>query len=457
MTAAAAAAARPTPRLQPRLLVYVASVVVAALVLAPLSLLTRGSVSGPAGILHAVVLAGLIAGARRYPVQIGNQHKANVSSAPEIAAVLLLPGPVALIAVAVGTIAGEPNPHAHLIQRIFNLSIAVIKVVAAGLLYSGLRHIGPHVVMEPVGSICAGVVLYVVALVLVAGVAATQLRENPLRLMRKTQLTAVIPELTLTMTGIMAALAARHDAWAALLLVAPAVIAQRALRDGVALQAQTRLALEDLADIVDMRDHYTFEHSRRVADLSRATARKLSLKADEVELITMAGRVHDVGKIGIKSSVLMKPGKLTEREWREMRSHPEVGARLISHFPQFARGREYVLHHHERFDGKGYPLGLKGEEIPFGARVMAVADAWDAMTSHRSYRRALDIDAVRAEVARCSGTQFDPRVVEAFLAVLAERPDLALPDHNVEQEIDPGFSHDDEDDASTKQVAEAVA
>src|SRR6185437_766757 len=145
------------------------------------------------------------------------------------------------------------------------------------------------------------------------------------------------------------------SAWTLPLLAAPAFVAQRALRDGVALRAQTRLALEEIADIVDMRDHYTFEHSKRVAELARATARKLALSADDIDLIWMAGRVHDVGKIGIKSSVLLKPGRLTDDEFDEMRTHPEVGARLIARFPQFARGGVFVRHHHERWDGNGYP------------------------------------------------------------------------------------------------------
>ena len=181
---------------------------------------------------------------------------------------------------------------------------------------------------------------------------------------------------------------------------------------------------------------YTFEHSRRVAELARATARRLNMGADDVEQITMAARVHDVGKIGIKSSVLMKPAALTDGEWQEMRSHPEVGARLIAQFPQFTRGRDIVLHHHERYDGKGYPRGLAREQIPYGARVLAVADAWDAMTSHRAYRRALDIDRARAEMVRGTGTQFDPSVLSTFLAVLDDRPDLALPSVQVEQDVD---------------------
>ncbi len=262
------------------------------------------------------------------------------------------------------------------------------------------------------------------------------MRENPLRRAWATPHDTLVAEAALGLVGIMAALASADHPWTLPLLVVPAALAQRALRDGVALRAQTRQALEDLADVVDMRDHYTFQHSQRVAELARATARQLRLPASEVELITMAGRVHDVGKIGIKSTVLMKPGKLSDREFAEMRSHPVVGARLIGNFPQFARGRAYVLHHHERFDGKGYPERLAGEQIPFGARVLAVADAWDAMTSHRAYRQALPLERVYAELERGRGAQFDPAVLDAFLHVLRERPDLAAAHTTEAQDTD---------------------
>jgi HD-GYP domain-containing protein (c-di-GMP phosphodiesterase class II) len=210
------------------------------------------------------------------------------------------------------------------------------------------------------------------------------------------------------------------------------------LRAGIALEAQTRLALEDLADVIDLRDHYTFEHSRRVAELARLTARRLRLEPGLVELITTAGRMHDLGKIGVRSSVLMKPGALTPAEWQEMRAHPDVGARLLGRFPTFARGQALVRAHHERFDGTGYPLGLRGEQIPLGARVITVADAWDALTSPRAYRAAMDLDDARAVMKGGRGTQFDPVILDSFLSVLDERPDLALAARAVQQAVDPG-------------------
>jgi putative nucleotidyltransferase with HDIG domain len=196
----------------------------------------------------------------------------------------------------------------------------------------------------------------------------------------------------------------------------------------MALRVQTRDALLEIADMVDLRDHYTFEHSRHVAKLARATAEAMGLSRDVADVIEMAGRVHDVGKIGIKSTVLMKPSHLTDREWSEMRSHPVLGAKIVSKFPQFERGKDIVLAHHERFDGKGYPNKL--------ARVLAVADAWDAMTSHRAYRAAMPRDRVFAELERGRGTQFDPRALDAFLKVLATHPELSEPRLGDAQDVD---------------------
>jgi HD-GYP domain-containing protein (c-di-GMP phosphodiesterase class II) len=426
----------PRPAMPPRIRLFVAGTAALAIVLAPLSRLAPGSLHSTSALLAAIALIAMIAAAGRRSVRIGPKRQVSVGTAPTVAAVLLLPGPLAVAVLAAATLAGQARLRAPAVQWAFNTAVAVMKAAAAALVYTVLRSLAPAAIAEPAAAVGAAAVMYATGEALVIGIAAVQLRENPLPRAWAAQRDTVVVEVALMLTGIMSSLAAERVGWGLLLLIAPVAITYRALRDGVALQAQTRLALEDLADIVDMRDHYTYEHSRRVAELARATARRLRLSAEEVELVTMAARVHDVGKIGIKSTVLMKPGRLTDREWHEMRSHPEVGARLIGNFPQFARGRDLVRHHHERFDGKGYPDGLAGDRIPLGARILAVADAWDAMTSHRAYRRALDLDHVRDEMRRCSGSQFDPEVLAAFMEVVDERPDLATPAVQVVQDVD---------------------
>jgi diguanylate cyclase (GGDEF)-like protein len=173
-----------------------------------------------------------------------------------------------------------------------------------------------------------------------------------------------------------------------------------------------------LAETLDLRDVSTARHSQTVGRYAEGIARALDLPEERVQRIRAAGVLHDVGKLGIADAVLQKPGPLTDEEWADMRRHPELGARILEH----ANLRDisgWVLAHHERIDGRGYPHGLAGAAIPLEARILAVADAYEAMTADRPYRSALGHDAARAELQACSGTQFDPEVVDAFLRALA--------------------------------------
>ena len=172
-----------------------------------------------------------------------------------------------------------------------------------------------------------------------------------------------------------------------------------------------------LAEVIDMRDQGTAAHSDTVGRFAGAIARELGLGAELVERVRFGGIVHDVGKVGIPDSVLRKPGWLSDEDWVEMRRHPEIGARILRGANLDDIG-EWVLTHHERPDGEGYPNGLSGNEIPLEARILAVADAYEAMTSDRVYRPALSPASARDELLRCAGSQFDGRVVDAFLTVL---------------------------------------
>jgi putative nucleotidyltransferase with HDIG domain len=169
---------------------------------------------------------------------------------------------------------------------------------------------------------------------------------------------------------------------------------------------------------MDMRDPGAAHHSREVSRLAEATARALGLSQATVERVSLAGLLHDVGKVGVSDAVLQKPGRLDEREWAEMRQHPELGARILAgaHLEDLA---EWVFAHHERMDGTGYPLGLRGEEVPLEARILAVADAYEAMRGERVYSSAMSHDAAAAELRRAAGSQFDAQVVEALLGSLA--------------------------------------
>jgi putative nucleotidyltransferase with HDIG domain len=201
-------------------------------------------------------------------------------------------------------------------------------------------------------------------------------------------------------------------------MMVPVAGIQLALARSVQLAEQTIAAVEAMADVVDRRDPYTFQHSESVAAHSVRIARRLMLPDKEVDLIRLAARVHDLGKIAVPDEVLHKQGRLTEAEFDLMKKHPETGAEILAKFPEYRRGRELVLSHHERMDGLGYPHGLVGGAIALGARIIAVADSWDAMTSDRPYRKALDAEVALAELLRGRGTQWDTAVVDAFAQTL---------------------------------------
>jgi putative nucleotidyltransferase with HDIG domain len=184
-----------------------------------------------------------------------------------------------------------------------------------------------------------------------------------------------------------------------------------------------------LAEALDVRDTGTARHSQTVGRYSELMGRALGLAREHVERIRLAGVLHDIGKIGVPDSILRKPGALNDDEYSQMRKHPEIGARILGG-SGLEDIRRWILAHHERPDGHGYPHGLSEEEIPLEAKILAVADAYEAMTSDRVYRRSIGEEAARDELRRHSGRQFDPRVVEAFLQILDREDRDAEKDHN---------------------------
>lgn len=156
-------------------------------------------------------------------------------------------------------------------------------------------------------------------------------------------------------------------------------------------------------------------HSKRVQDICGLIAIELGFNLDTVKDLRMAGLMHDIGKIGINESILNKKDKLTHDEWKEIKKHPEIGYRILSSANEFSEIASYILEHHERWDGSGYPRGLQGEKITLYARIIAIADAYDAMTNSRPYRDHLSKEEAKNEILRCSGTQFDPGIVKIFV------------------------------------------
>jgi putative two-component system response regulator len=184
--------------------------------------------------------------------------------------------------------------------------------------------------------------------------------------------------------------------------------------------------VKSLAEAIDAKDTYTNGHSGRVAQYAKLIAGRAGYSPEKQNDIYMMGLLHDVGKIGIPDAVINKPARLTEDEFEVIKNHPVMGARIlknIKEMPELATGARW---HHERYDGKGYPDGLKGEEIPEEARIIAVADAYDAMSSRRSYRGILPQEVVREEIGNGHGTQFDPTFADIMLEMIDEDTDYSM-------------------------------
>jgi len=177
--------------------------------------------------------------------------------------------------------------------------------------------------------------------------------------------------------------------------------------------------LRSLVSTIEARDPNTKHHSHRVTQWSVEMARILSVDTEDIEIIQFAGYLHDIGKIGIPDSILMKPGTLNAEEYEIIKTHPAIGENIVKHLNLLPKEKTLIRHHHERWDGKGYPDRLAGEEIQFLARILAVADSFDAMTSDRVYRKARVMEDALCELKQCAGSQFDPFIVDAFLSLQA--------------------------------------
>lgn len=189
--------------------------------------------------------------------------------------------------------------------------------------------------------------------------------------------------------------------------------------NGTLEQASSSTLLE-LARRIEAKDPYTAGHTWRVANYGQIVAAALDYPPDKIEAMLLAGTLHDIGKVKVPDSILTKPGRLTEEEFAIMKRHPQDGYDMLKEFPEFSCVLDVVLHHHEAYDGRGYPFGLAGEDIPHDARLFAIVDAFDAMTTNRCYRPAMSGDNAAYEIWRNRGRQFDPHISDVFLRLFRE-------------------------------------
>jgi HD superfamily phosphohydrolase YqeK len=345
------------------------------------------------------------------------------STSATLASVVLL-GPVG--AAIVGAVSVLSMRRGLLVvQRMFNGGMYALSAYAAGWTYMTL-HGGlgiPRSSSFPmiIGPFAAAAAVHVVVNHgLVAGV---------LRLTRNgdsAQKTRIALDLPLMLSDLgyagfgllIAALWSVVGGFAAVLVVIPLFVARWAIGQYAAQRQAYEATMAALCKAVETKDFYTRGHSERVSKGSAMLAREIGMRADRVEAITYAGMLHDVGKLGVPTKVLQKSGRLTEEEFQAIQLHPLRGQEIVREIGFLDEALAGIIHHHERMDGRGYPRGLAGDEIPEFARVIAVADAFDSMTSTRSYRGARTIDEAIAELRKWSGTQFDPVLVHAFVRAL---------------------------------------
>jgi HD-GYP domain-containing protein (c-di-GMP phosphodiesterase class II) len=372
---------------------------------------------------ESLLVAGLLlvlgATAIRYPLQLRVRTLISVTGAVFLMCVLglplALPGVVAMASIWLGNIRRPVDR----LELAFDSGQFGLSVTVSALFFNLVRDrswLGPSV--GEIGNVPAIVLtaaicfLFNYALVSIA--AALQQERNPLRVWIQNVREDVSLEASLAGTGVIGAILAVNEPVTLPLLAVPFILLHRALEHATRLRTDTFAALMKLNEVVEIRDPYTAGHSIRVGETSRAIALRLGLTMEEAEEVGKAGGIHDVGKIGIDPDILTNTGRLTAQEMDQMRTHPRLGADIVSRFSTSGPITSYVLHHHEWWNGNGYPAGLVGEQIPLGARIIAVADTFDALTSKRPYREPLSSADALLILRDGSGTQWDTEVVAAF-------------------------------------------
>ena len=345
-----------------------------------------------------------------------NPNMLTVGAAVNLAAILLFPPHWAVVLVTLAALIGRKGVW---FKRVFNAAQLGLTVAVAAFVWAGVG--GSHDLLN-ISSVpwllATATAFYVANNALVTPMVAFA-SNMPIRVIWWRTARYTWPaSLGMSCTGVLLAVLWTTAGWTIALAAVPLTAIYFSIRSTVSLQTNTLDALFNLADILDARDPYTHGHSLRVGEYSEKLALSLGLSGDEAHLIFLAGRLHDIGKCAIKNEVLLKPGALTDEERAHMCIHPEVGSSMLASFSLFSECARYVRGHHERWDGEGYPDGLRGENIPIGARIIAVADAFDAMTTTRPYRQALPIAEAYRRLSVGASTQWDPRAVAAFLKLL---------------------------------------
>lgn len=314
----------------------------------------------------------------------------------------------------------KKDPLKYVAVVLFNVAQLTLAVALTGLLFQAMEG-QPPPYRSVLDFVRAGVVFLVFVVLnaaIVAGVVHFSLGVNYWRHLRSILSTRYVQVFSLGILAILIAIVYSISPWYSFLVLVPLFVVQISLREHLKLREQAKAAFEKIAAIIHARDSYTGQHSEEVADLAVKLAYALKLPQEEVERIEAAARVHDLGKIAVPDAILLKPGPLDEKEWEIMKKHPVVSAEILEGLEIYKDCIEIIRHEHEHWDGTGYPDGLKGEEIPLGARIIAVADVWHALLSDRPYRKAYTKEEAKKIMQDMAGKVLDPNLVELFLKIV---------------------------------------
>ncbi|MFJ3087297.1 HD-GYP domain-containing protein [Streptomyces sp. NPDC086838] len=397
----------------------------AALCAAPALSPGAGTPWATLGLLAGLCLACELPG--RFPFFSGSGPIGAGSFFPLLlTAALLLPPPAAALVAVPGSLVGrvdKPPAAARRIWRAAELALAVWAAARVHTLLGGPAALGGPAPGSPPDlpyallPVCAAALAFSAVLALLDGSILLVAEHLPARRAWRGLLTRSLgPHLVHGLAGLMMAVLwnSSYGPPAALVVLLPMYISGWVFAQYHREHAAHRSTIRALVQAVDIKDTYTRGHSERVGRASVLIAQELGMDRERVEVLRFAGILHDVGKLGVPTRVLRKDGPLTPEERRVIELHPEYGHEIVRGIGFLGEARAAILHHHERLDGSGYPYGLSGRGIPECARVVAVADAFDAMTSTRSYRRGRPVPVAVEELKRCAGTQFDPRMVRAL-------------------------------------------
>ena len=353
----------------------------------------------------------------------GSNAYITVSSALDYAAIVVF-GPVvaAMISTVSTVVTSLTTKHKTAPHKIlFNVSLFIVTISSAGWAFRMVGGTATPEIRELVFPMAAcGITYFFIDTFGVSMIVALSQRISAWRVWQRTYLWTTITHLVgfVPLGAIIVVIFMHIGIPGVALFLVPLMLARYSFKLYTDMRQVHFDTVRALTSAIDASDPYTRGHSERVTHYSVAIARDMRLSERRVQALEYAGFLHDMGKIGINHDILTKPGSLTEDEWQSMREHPAIGARIVSDLDFLKGARDVVLYHHERYDGNGYPEGLAGEEIPLEARIAKVADAFDAMMSNRPYRSSLGLEKSIQELKDGKGTEFDPEVVEVFLAVL---------------------------------------